>query len=99
MEDITKRVADVVLSHDLCNSVEVLVEEVLLVVMRHPLGHDGAAAAHDSSDTLRDHGNVLDENAGVDREIVDALLFLFLDYFEREIDFQVFKFLDASESC
>ena len=49
--------------------------------------------AHDARDALRHHGNVLDQNARVDGEIVNALLRLLFDDLEVEIDVQVF---DAS---
>ena len=96
-EAVAEREADVVLRHDFHDAVEVLVEEVLLVVVGHPLREDGAAAAHDAGDALRDHGHVLDEHAGVDGEVVDALLRLLLDDFEVEVDVQVFEPLDAVE--
>ena len=42
---VAERERDVVFRHDLADVVEVRVEEVLLVMMRHPLGQDRAAAA------------------------------------------------------
>ena len=90
-EAVAEREADVVLRHDLHDAVEVLVEEVLLVVVGHPLRQDGAAAADDAGDALRDHGHVLDEHAGVDGEVVDALLGLLLDDLEVEVDVEVFE--------
>ena len=47
---VAERVADVVLGENLGDVVEVLVEEVLLVVMGHPLRQDRAAAADDAGD-------------------------------------------------
>ena len=39
-----------------------------------PFGHDRAAARHDAGHALRGHRDVAQQNAGVDREVVDALL-------------------------
>ena len=39
-----------------------------------PLGHDRAAARHDAGHALRGQRNVAQQHAGVDREVVDALL-------------------------
>ena len=52
------------------------VEEVLLVVRQAPLRHDRAAARHDAGDALRGQRDVAQQHAGVDGEIVDALLAL-----------------------
>ena len=40
-------------------------------------------------------GHVLNEHAGVDGEVVDALLGLLFDDFEVEVDVEVFDLLDA----
>ena len=48
----------------------------------HPLRHDRAAAADDAGDALGNHRKVLDQHAGVDGEVVDALLRLLLDHVE-----------------
>ncbi len=89
-EAVAERVADVVLGHELGDAVEVFVEEVLLVVRGHPLGEDGAAAADDPGDALRDQRHVLNQHAGVDGEVVDALLRLLFDDLEVDIDVEVF---------
>ena len=65
---------DVVGLHDLADLVEVRVEEAFLVVRQAPLGHDRAAARHDPGDALRRQRDVAQQHAGVDREVVDALL-------------------------
>ena len=77
--------------------VEALVEEVLLVVMRHPLRQDRAAAAHDAGDALGDQRQVLDEHAGVDGHVVDALLGLLFDHFEHDVGGEVFDALHARD--
>ncbi len=45
---VAQRKADVILLENLADVVEAFVEEILLVVVRHPLRQDGAAAAHDA---------------------------------------------------
>ena len=54
------------------------------MVVRHPLGQDRAAAADDAGDALRNHGHILNEHAGVDGHVVDALLGLLFDDFEHD---------------
>ena len=55
-------------------SSEVSVEKTFLVMRETPLGHDRAAAPNDSGRAFSSQRNVAQENAGVNREIVDALL-------------------------
>jgi hypothetical protein len=78
---VAERVAHVVLRHHLRDAVEVLIEEVLLVVRRHPLRKDCAATADDAGDALRNHGNVLHQYARMNRKVIHALLCLLLDDF------------------
>ena len=73
-ESVTQREADVVFLQNLHDLVKVVVEEILLVVVRHPLRKDGAPAADDTGDALGDKREVLNQNAGVDRHVVNALL-------------------------
>ena len=49
---VAQRKADVILLHDFADVVEAFVEEILFVVVGHPLREDGAAAAYDSGDAL-----------------------------------------------
>src|SRR5436305_696026 len=46
------RIRHIVLLHDPGNVIEPLVEEVLLMMVGHPLGHDGAATTHNAGDAL-----------------------------------------------
>ena len=39
-----------------------------------PLGHDGTATRHNPRDALGGQGNVAQEHASVDREVIDPLL-------------------------
>ena len=94
---VAERIGDVVLLQDLGDVVEALVEEVLFVVVGHPLRQDGAAAADDAGDALGDHRQVLDEDAGVDGHVVDALLRLLFDDFEHEVGGEVFDALHARD--
>ena len=74
---------DVVLPHDVAEVVEVRVERVLLVVGDHPLGHERAAPRDDPGDPMGRQRDVVAEDAGVDRHVVDALLGLVLDHVEQ----------------
>jgi len=66
--------ADVVGGHDVADVVPVGVEEVLLVMGEAPLGHDAAAAADDAGHARGRDGDEAEEDAGVDGEVIDALL-------------------------
>ena len=65
---------DVIGLHDLADLVEAFVEEALAVVGEAPFGHDRSAAADDAGDSLGGQRDVGQADAGVDGEIVDALL-------------------------
>jgi hypothetical protein len=68
---------DVVGLHDFADFLEVRVEEAFLVVRQTPLGHDRAAAADDAGHAVGGHRDVAQQHAGVDGEVIDALLGLF----------------------
>src|ERR1041385_1709056 len=52
------------------------VEEILLMMRETPFGEDRAAARNDACNTLRRQRNMRQPNAGMNGEIVDALLAL-----------------------
>ena len=60
------------------------------MVIAHPLAQDRAAAADDSGDALRDHGQILDQHAGVDGHVIHALLRLLFDYFQHHALVEIF---------
>ncbi len=62
------------LAHDVADVLPHGVHEVLAVVGDHPLGQERAAARDDADQAVADIGQVFAEHAGVDGEIVDALL-------------------------
>ncbi len=66
--------ADIVRGHDLANVVPMGVEEIFLVMGEAPLGEDAAAARDDAGGAPRGEGNEPQQDAGVDGEIIDALL-------------------------
>ena len=68
---------DIVLGEDVADLVPVGVEEVLFVVVAHPLGHDAAAAGDAAGETLGHGGKQVFQQSGVDGEVVNALLALF----------------------
>src|ERR1700689_4485876 len=94
---VAQRKADVVLFENLDDVFEALVEEILFVVVGHPLGQDGAAAAHDSGDAFGNQRQILDEHAGVDGHVVDALGGLLFDDFEHDFGIQVFDALHSRD--
>ena len=71
---VAEAVGDVIGLHDLGDVVEMLVEEAFLVMREAPFRHDRAAAGDDAGDALGRHRDVGQTDAGVDGEIVDALL-------------------------
>ena len=77
------------LGEDFANIVKAVVEEILLVVVGHPLCQDRAAAAHDAGDAFRNHRQILDEHAGMDGHVVHALLGLLFDDFEHDVGVEV----------
>ena len=99
---VAERERHVVGAHDLADVAEVRVGEVLLVMREAPLGHDRAAARDDAGHAPGGHRDVAQQHAGVDGEVVDALLALLdervaidlpgeifgpsADFFERLID-------------
>ena len=87
---VAQREGDVVLLHDLADVGEVLVEEALAVVGEAPLGHDGAAPGDDAGDAVGGQGHVLEANAGVDGEVVDALLGLLDERVAEDLPSEVF---------
>ena len=73
---VAERERHVVFAHQVANLVEALVEEALLVMRQAPLGHDRAAARDDAGDAVGGEVDVGEPHAGVDGEIIDALLAL-----------------------
>jgi hypothetical protein len=58
------------------------VHRVLPAVDDHPLGQQRAAAGDDADEAVARERQVLAQHAGVDREVVDALLRLVLERLE-----------------
>ena len=73
---VAERERHVVFAHDVADLVEALVEEALLVPRQAPLRHDRAAARNDAGDAVGGERHVGEPHAGMDGEIVDALLAL-----------------------
>src|SRR5262249_16642577 len=65
---------DVVPAEDVADAAPGGVHDVLLVVDEHPLGQGGPAAGDDADEAVLDVLEVSAPDAGVDGEIVDALL-------------------------
>ena len=96
-EPVAQREAHVVLRHRLHDAIEVLVQEILPVVVRHPLRQDRAAAAHNPRDALRHHRHILDQHARMNREIVHTLRGLLLDHLKINVNIEVLEPLHARQ--
>ena len=57
-----------------------------------PLGHNGAATRDNAGHTLGCHGHIAQQDAGVDGEIIDALLGLFNERVAEDFPGEVFGF-------
>ena len=81
--------ADVVGAADLADLLEVLVEEALAMMRQAPLRHDRAAAGDDAGDAVDGERHVVQAHAGVDREVIDALLRLLDERVAEDLPGQV----------
>src|SRR5580658_1991702 len=75
-QTVAERETHIVAAADLADLLEVLVEEALAVMRQTPLRHDGAATRHDARDTVHRERHVRQAHAGVDGEVIHALLCL-----------------------
>ncbi len=71
---VAEREGHVVGLHDVADVGEMGVEEAFLVMRQAPLGHDGAAARDDAGDAVRGQRHLGQAHAGMDGEVVHALL-------------------------
>src|SRR5215831_10042300 len=94
-QTIAQREAHIMLLEDFADVFEALVEHVLLMVLDHPLGKNRAAAAHNAGDAAGGQRNVLDQDAGVNGHIIDALLGLLFDDLQHDLPAQI---LDAAHA-
>ena len=76
---------DVIGRQDLADVVPAGVEEVLLMVGEAPFGEDRAAAGNNAGHAPRGQRDETQEDAGVDREVVDALLALLDQRVPKEV--------------
>ncbi len=60
------------------------------MVVEHPLGDEGAAAGDDAGDPLGGQGQVLQQDTGVDRLVVGALLGMMLHHLHEVVRGEVF---------
>ena len=88
-QPVAERERHVVALHQLADLLEPGVQEVLLVMVQAPLRHDRAAARDDARHAIRRERHVAQQHAGVDREVVDALLCLLLEHFEEHLEVEV----------
>ena len=78
-QGIAQGEAAVVALEDFDDVIEMGEQRVLLVVIEHPLGQDPAAAAHDAGEAALHQGQVLNQQTGVDRLVINALLAVLLN--------------------
>src|ERR1700686_2715041 len=83
---------------NLADVVEAVVEKILLVMVSHPLRQNCATTADDSSDAPGNHGQILDEHAGVNGHVIHALLGLLFNHFEHHLGSQIFDALYPRDS-
>ena len=87
---VAERERDVVGAHDLADLAEVRVGEVLLVMREAPLRDDRSAARDDAGEAAGGHRDVAQQHAGVDGEVVDALLRLLDERVAVDLPGQIF---------
>ncbi len=88
---IAERKAHIMLLENLDNFVKAFVKKVLFLVMLHPVRHQRTAARDDSGDALAYQWYMFPQHAGVDGHIVHALLGLFFNHFEHQVERQIFR--------
>ena len=86
------------LGENFADVVVALVEEVLLVVIRHPLRQNCATAADNSSDAFGNHRQILDQHTGVNGHIIHTLLSLLFNHFKHHAGGKVFNPLHSRNS-
>ena len=84
--------ADVVGGHDVADVVPVGVEEIFLMMREAPFRHDAAAARDDAGHARSGERDVTQEHAGVDGEVIDALLGLLDERVAEELPREVLGF-------
>ena len=89
-EPVTNTEADVVGRHDVADIVPMFIQEALLVMGEAPFRHDGAAAADDAGHAPRGERDEAQQDAGVDGEVIDALLGLLDERVAEDFPSQVF---------
>ena len=83
---VPQRESDVVLLGHRADPFEVRVQKILLVMGKTPLGHDRAAAGHDSRHPGSGERHVAQQQPGVDGEVVHPLLGLLDDGVEEHVN-------------
>ncbi len=94
---VAQRKTHVVLDENLADIVEALVQKILFMMVRHPLRQDRAAPAHNAGNALGDHGQILNQDAGMDGHIIHALLRLLFDHFQHHFGRKVLNPLDSRD--
>ncbi len=90
-QSVAQAERDVVRLHDLADLFEVGIGEVLLMMSQTPLGVDRSAARDNTGHPLRRHRHIRQTHAGVNGEIVDALLSLLDERVAENLPGQVFR--------
>ena len=82
---------NIIRGHDVADFVPVGVEEIFLVMREAPFGHDAAAARDDARHAVGRERHKTQQHAGVDGEIVHALLGLFDEGVAEQFPREVFR--------
>ena len=90
-QTIAKRKTHVVLLENLANRLDVFIQEILLLVMFHPVRHQRPASAHDAGNALAHQRHMLAQHSRVDGHVIDALFGLLLDDFQHQRDGEIFR--------
>src|SRR5262249_19708704 len=75
-QSVAERERDVILAHEVADLLEMRIEEALLVMRQTPLRHNRTSTRNYAGNAVRGEVDVGQAHAGVDGEIVDALLAL-----------------------
>jgi hypothetical protein len=88
-EAVAERERNVVVAHQVADRLEMGVEEVLLMMRQTPSGQDRATARDDTGHPVGRQWHVGQTHAGMDSEVVDTLLRLFLESLEEDLDVEI----------
>ena len=75
-QSVAQRQGHIILSHNVADIIEVLVQETLLIVQQAPLAHDATTTTYYAAQSAIGQMNIVATYAGMDGEIIHTLLAL-----------------------